>query len=269
MRATTPTRPWLLLPGAAAAVFALLAIALPVGSNGLGRNITEAPGLAPSLARWATDIHDGFWSRRGEGDGWTGWWLTEATLGDRLRARELCRRGEAEAAMALYERIGVATSDFDALNDLFQVLLLNGDYSRCEWFVRDADRLIGSGVFRNNLAWHYTQTDQRPAEALVLAEESVAAEPTACAIDTLAWAYFANDDVDRAIRTAHETLTYASDGLWFDRQTEQAVASSERLLKRIEYHSGQTLDTAPKPWHTSGIETFLPGLPGEALRSGR
>ncbi|MBI2300219.1 MAG: hypothetical protein HYU66_14950 [Armatimonadetes bacterium] len=239
MRSRFPTKLWLMAPGLAAAVFAVLAILLPVGSDGLGAYAGSEPGVAPALGRWARDIHDGFWRRpaaplmlRFVTPGSPAE-ESASRLGDHARARLLCHRGKAEEAVALYRKLGVLTpEDEAALFDLNDWLVVNGNYNRCEWYAKEADKLLGGGILRNNLAWHYTQVNRRAHQALDLALMSVAEDRNPCNVDTLAWAYFRNGKRDLAAKLARETLAFERP--WFTDpsswQEEAAQDSSRRLL---------------------------------------
>lgn len=232
---------WLMVPGAAVALFAIAAIVLPLGSDGLGAYVGLEPGVAPSLARWARDIHDGFW---GPARPVMARVPERAVTTDRVRALELCAKGEAEAAVALYEQIGVLTpADEEALFELNEYLIVNGEYDRAEWYAPKADRLLGGGVLRNNLAWHYTQVNIRPKQALDLALNSVAEDRNACNVDTLAWAYYRNGEYATAESVAKETLDFRTTWLsglaaW---EEQEARRSSERLLQMIsqDRHEGE------------------------------
>lgn len=223
----------LLAPGTAVALFALAAIALPVGSNGLGQYASAQAGAAPALARWARDIHDGFWHN------------ADAVAIDRHdlreRAQVLCALGEAEEAVAIYRDLSRLTwQDRDALWTLADRLVIDGQYLRAEWYVRQADALLDGNMLRNNLAWHYTQTDQRAEAALDLALESVSAGRNACNVDTLAWAYWRNGELAEARATAHETLRFSGVGLGMvDFETEQAKESSRALLHILDAETGR------------------------------
>lgn len=224
---------WLLVPGLAVSLFAVSAIVLPVGSDGLGAGIGVRPGLAPTLARWARDIHDGFW-RGGTAQVML---AHPVALGDRARAIQSCERGQAEQAVALYKRIGVATEDDrGALFGLAEYLITDGNYERCEWYVKQADHLLGGGTLRNNLAWHYSQTNQRLSQALDLALMSVAEDRDASNVDTLAWVYYRLGEFRLAKNIANETLAFHSSWLGdFGQWSEQAAKeSSRKLLARLD-----------------------------------
>ena len=175
-------------------------------------------------------------------------------LGADSEGIELCRRGLAEDAIAWYKTHGVMShADGDALFELTETLIVNGEYDRAEWYVVEADRLLGGGTLRNNLAWHYTQTYQRQQKALDLALASVADRREACNVDTLAWAYYVNGDLDVARSVARETLTFGTSWLsgfcaW---QESEARLSSERLLRLID------ITTAEIPTTLSIVEKLL------------
>lgn len=229
-------RLWLMAPGLAVLMFTIASIVLPVGSDGLGRTIRQDGSLGAATATWARDLHDGFWHRQ----------TAHPTLmRPALRveqdlhadARELCRKGMAKDAVQLYQRIGIASyADIDALWDLSGWLVTNGEYDLAEWYVREADILLGGGTLRNNLAWHYTQTNQRATQALNLALSSTTAERNACNVDTLAWAYYRNGMVDDARRTALETLTFSTSWLesFGEWEETEAKRSSLELLELLE-----------------------------------
>lgn len=237
MNASVRTRQgWLLVPGTVILSFAVASILLPVGSDGLGAGLGHQPGFGPSLARWSRDLHDGFWCRPGLVLSRTAVPVRPAE-GERALARQLCRRGEAEQAVAIYQRIGVVESaDHDAVWELASWLILNGQYDRAERYAREADILVGGGTFRNNLAWHYTQTNQRPSQALALALSSVTANREACSVDTLAWAFYRNGRLADARQTARETLAFDDGGLapFLVYERQQAKDSSRRLLTLLD-----------------------------------
>jgi hypothetical protein len=149
---------------------------------------------------------------------------------DHLLARSLCRRGEAEQAVALYKRIGVTSlADHEALYQLSERLVVDANYDRCEWYARAADELLHGNILRNNLAWHYTQADIRQQQALDLALASVADGRDACNVDTLAWAYFRDGQPEVAASVARETLAFG-DGSPDPYDGPRAKESSRRLL---------------------------------------
>ena len=220
----TYRRPWylksvlLLAPSAAVAVFALAAIALPVGANGLGGAARDG------LAGWARDIHDGFW--RGAPA-----LLSTVGVSDspHRQAQSLCRLGQAEEAVTLYEKIGVrGEADEDALFGLLDRLVVEGDWTRCEWFAPRGDALMHTGALRNNLAWHYTQANLRPEKALDLALASVAEERRGYNVDTLAWAYYRDGQRGLAANIAREAIALC-DGR-HDWESAHSAASSRKLL---------------------------------------
>ncbi|NUQ00006.1 MAG: hypothetical protein HUU35_09135, partial [Armatimonadetes bacterium] len=182
MRPGSPRHLWLMAPGLAVVCFTLASIALPVGSDGLGAHLEQGSCPASSMAHWARDLHDGFWRTAGANPA--------PPVSSRSIAQAFCAGGEAEQAIALYRRIGVRNEDdIASLCALAERLTLAGDWTRAEWYVREADMLLHGGMLRNNLAWHYTQTDQRPSQALALALSATLADRVAATVDTLAWAY--------------------------------------------------------------------------------
>lgn len=229
---------WPVVPGLVVAGFALAAIVLPVGSDGLGARVGNEPGLVPASARWARDIHDGYWRDRAAVADLTGGISFRTPLSsDRRRALELCWLGQAREAVALYQQIGVLLDvDREALYHLNARLICDADYDLCEWYAREADRLLGGASLRNNVAWHYTQTGIRQQQCLDLALSSVADSRSACNVDTLAWAYLNAGDRARARKVALETLEinepYLSD-LSLEQQ-QLAKDSSRRLLARLD-----------------------------------
>ncbi|MCC7493597.1 MAG: hypothetical protein IT204_14680 [Fimbriimonadaceae bacterium] len=222
---------WLLLPGSSVLCFALASIVLPVGSAGLGARVGDQPGLAPALARWARDLHDGFHRGRERPAGPVFTYRAASHEGAELAARGLARE-----TVAWYRSHGLNhESDREVLYDLFEHLLVNGQYDLAEWYVREADMLLGGGVLRNNLAWHYTQTGRRAPQALGLALSSVNDDRNACNVDTLAWAYFRAGHRETAERYARQTLQFATRGLgdfgaW---EEHEAQESSRRLLDEL------------------------------------
>ena len=225
-------RPWyhksllMMAPGALVALFAMSAIVLPVGSDGLGRH------AATPLAAWAADIHDGFWS---------GTFRTLAAVqsssGDAAhqRARQLCALGDADEAMALYHRIGVQSwADYEAIYDLNERLIVDAKWDLAERTAAASDRLLSSGLLRNNLAWHYTQANLRTEKALNLALASVADGRDVCNVDTLAWAYYRDGQYAVARGVARETLSFAAGSGLSAENTERAKASSRRLLMLLD-----------------------------------
>lgn len=213
----------LLLPGLLVLGFALAAIVLPVGSNGLGR------GVDGGLAGWARELHDGFWR--------VGHRLATCATGGgaHARARALCATGQAEAAIAAYKHCGVLTAaDHNALFELAEALVVDGRYDVAEWYVREADRLMDSATLRNNLAWHYTQTNQRHQAALNLALASVADDREPFNIDTLAWAYYRDGQTALAAKVAQEVLDLPSSSWSYSApQLRRGQESSRRLLKLL------------------------------------
>lgn len=246
---------WPMVPGLAVAGFAIAAVILPVGSDGLGAHVSRAPGVLPATARWARDIHDGFWrpkphvtlvsTRRNS--------FGSPLSNQRRRAQELCWLGRAREAVALYREIGVLTdSDRQALLGLGARLVYDADHDLSEWFAREGDRLLGGAILRNNLAWHYTQLGIRQHTALELAMQAVMENRTACNVDTLAWAQFGVGNRRAARETAEATL--AIDDPWLTpllrEQQELAKQSSRRLLDILR--SGQSAEhyrreRAPEP----------------------
>lgn len=221
---------WLLLPGLWTAAFAVTAIVCPVGSDGLGARLNNVPGPVPGLARLARDIHDGFWQPHAVRPGWA-----VSRDPERTRAQWLCYRGRAEEAVAAYQQLRVRTEDDRAaLWQLADRLVIDGDYDRCEQYVRAADRLLGGGSLRNNLAWHFTQTDQRSRAALDLALSSVGDDRNACNVDTLAWAYYRNGELAVARSIARETLAFPSGRTSWSYEEDEAKDSSRRLLKLLD-----------------------------------
>lgn len=224
-------RRWLLLPGSGVLCFALASIVLPVGSDGLGARVGDQPGLTAALARWARDLHDGF--HRGPARPALTVWRYQTADHE---GAALAARGEARQTIAWYREHGLhRESDREVLYDLFEHLLVNGQYDLAEWYVREADMLLGGGVLRNNLAWHYTQTNQRHPQALGLALSSVNDDRNACNVDTLAWAYYRAGHRATAARYAKQTLQFAVNdrhdfGAWEDQEAQE---SSRRLLDEL------------------------------------
>jgi tetratricopeptide (TPR) repeat protein len=220
-------RPWFrnslffAVPGAALVTFVLAAIVLPVGSLGLGSEARDG------LAGWARDLHDGFWRY-----GRQVVVHLSAPTGAHAQARLRCLRGEAEEALALYQRIGLAgPADREALWQLGAQLIVMGDYDRCERYVRAADRLLDSGGLRNNLAWHYVQTGQRTQQALDLALSSVADSRQPTNVDTLAWAYHRDGQLAVARNVAREVLAFPATGYGCSAyELGKAQESSRKLL---------------------------------------
>lgn len=235
MRLQFRTKLWPTLPGLAAATFAIASILLPVGRDGLGRHLGDAPGLLPTLGRWARDLHDGFWQRSDA----PGAVLTfhRPLSAQRRRAQELCWLGQAREAVALYREIGVLTdSDRQALLELGARLICDANHDLGEWYVHEGDRLLGGAILRNNLAWHYTQLGIRPKQALALAAEAVADNRNACNLDTLAWAHYRSGSPGAAREMAQATL--AVDAPWLTKllseQQELAKQSSRHLLTLLQ-----------------------------------
>lgn len=223
-------RGWVLVPGLVVLVFTLASLALPVGQGERGASFRRDPGMVGALARWAAELHDGYWHRNAR----PGLSMTPG-LNERGRSAgiELCRRGLAEEALAYYHQHRyLSLADREALFELLNYLIVNGEYDRAERYAREGDMLLHGGVLRNNLAWHYTQTRLRPTTALALALSSVAADRNICAVDTLAWAYWRCNMTSDAVRTANQTLAFNSPwGSSLMRYEEdRAKASSRKLL---------------------------------------
>lgn len=225
-------RGWLLTPGLAVVVFTLCSIALPVGHRDSGALYRRDPGVVGALARWAADLHDGFWQPTAR----PVLASVSAVRASRGAGVELCRRGLAEEAVRYYKaQRSLSLDDREALFNLLDYLIVNADYDRAEWYAREGDMLLHGGVLRNNLAWHYTQARIRPDMALALALSSVTSDRNPCAVDTLAWAYFRNGMYRDAVKTANETL--AADRSWgsslMGYEDEHAKQSSRKLLALI------------------------------------
>ena len=221
------SRTWLLLPGTAVALFAIASIVLPIGSAQVGAVDYSRPGLAPSLARFAQDIHDGFWSRRAMAIDFVCPTFTADSEG-----LLYAQRGEAREAIAAFQETGLRSEqDRWALYDLLDRLIVDGKFDLAEWYVREADILLSGGGLRNNLAWHYTQVDMRPETALALALSSVTAEREAFNVDTLAWAYYRNGDLVHAIGAARQTLDFHR--TWMSGENYDDVQSKESSRKLL------------------------------------
>ncbi|MBI5832262.1 MAG: hypothetical protein HZB16_08145 [Armatimonadetes bacterium] len=223
-------RPWyhksvlMMAPGALVALFAMSSIVLPVGSDGLGSQATTP------LAAWACDIHDGFWQ-----GGLQSLLMTDTSDPEHRRARQLCLLGDADEAMALYHRIGVRSiADYEAIYSLNERLVMDAKWDVAERTAVASDKLLRSGLLRNNLAWHYTQANLRPAQALNLALASVADARDVCNVDTLAWAYYRDGQLAVARGVAKETLAFPATSGLRGGNTERAKESSRRLMALID-----------------------------------
>ncbi len=241
-RASTSGRTWLLMPGTAVALFAIASIMLPIGRAQVGPVADGRCGIAPALASFAQDIHDGFWSRRGVPLGC----LADLAVADSEGLR-YCRMGLAREAIAAFQTGGpLDPNERQGLYDLLDRLVMDGSFDLAEWFVREADMLLIGGGLRNNLAWHYTQVDIRPETALALALSSVTAERLPFNVDTLAWAYYRNGDLASAVATAQEAVTMSVPGRGglaaYD--DEASRESSRKLLRLMDGEHGRS-DKAP------------------------
>ncbi len=216
----------LMAPGVFVALFALVSIALPVGSDGLG-SAARTP-----LSVWARDIHDGFWTQASATLTGCSRYMHESTAvsQERAQARRYCRLGEGDRALAIYRRIGLSGDDHYLwmLNDR---LLQLRRWDEAERTAIGSDALSPGSPFRNNLAWHYTQENMRVAESLDLALAAVADGRTAYNVDTLAWAYYRDGQPEVARRVAGEAINFS--GPWSGSDAE-SVASSQRLLALLD-----------------------------------
>lgn len=233
-RASTSHRTWLLVPGTVVALFAIASIVLPIGSAQVGRVPAGEAGGAV-LARFAQDIHDGFWQRRGANMGC--FEVSCQTIADdESEGLRYCRMGQAREAIAAFQTGGeLDENERQALYDLLDRLVMDGKFDLAEWYVREADMLLHGGGLRNNLAWHYTQVDMRSETALALALSSVTAEREPFNVDTLAWAYYRNGDLQHAVEAANEAITMSVPNRfgWAAYDDAESRESSRRLLKKI------------------------------------
>lgn len=248
-RASTSRRTWLLVPGTAVAMFAIASIVMPVGRDQVGP-VPPACGIAPALAQFAQDLHDGFWSRRSASRGMFGERL-QAFVEPETEGLRYCLMGQPREAIAAFQATGLRDeNDRQGLYDLLDRLVVDGQYDLAEWYVREADILLGGGGLRNNLAWHYTQVEIRPETALALALSSVTAEREPYNVDTLAWAYYRNGDVRHAIESAHSAIGMEQPGrhglgAW---QDEESRESSRRLLRLIEQERASVVPSPKDPF---------------------
>lgn len=237
-------RAWLLLPGLTVVIFTLVSIVCPIGSDQIGPLPRHWPGLMPAAARFAQDLHDGFWHSAVPVSGCDT--ARPFVGGDRGFAGGLSGTMDIDRDRACAQRALVALREgrltpddlFETLDRCLVRLCQGGSYDAAEAFAREVDRTLGSGTFRNNLAWYYTQDNRRVEQALALAQASVATQREPYNVDTLAWAYYRCGDLVQAVATAREVLDWPEGRgeVWGERVgpvDPEAAQSSQTLLETI------------------------------------
>lgn len=117
-------------------------------------------------------------------------------------------------AQAIREELAVRPDHMELRQSLAMVYQQKGEEAAAMQIYREIlDRVSGNAVALNNLAWLLlTARDEGmrdPDEALRHAQAAVAIESSAVFLDTLAEAYYANSQVEKAIQTAGRALATA------------------------------------------------------------